>query len=106
MGYAAGHLAELAWAQLVDAPFRLVDGRAPELEPDLVVVASAVEAVLLALGVVGIGAEVNTLVMLRSACTTLARHADEVVEHTDHRNVAAALRRRRAHQTRMVALDD
>src|SRR2546427_12947360 len=76
---------------------------AAELEPDLVVIAAAVEAVLLAFGVVGVRAEVFALVMLGRMSDALARHADKVVEHANNADVAPPLGGGGADESRVVA---
>src|SRR5438552_15925561 len=77
---------------------------AAKLEPDLVVVAATMEAVLLALGVVGVRAKVFALVVLGCARHALARHTDEVIEHANNADVTSTLGSGRADESRVVAL--
>src|SRR5579883_456756 len=102
MGDAGRHVVHLAGAQVLDAELGLVRRVAAKLQPQLVVVQPAVEAALLALGVVDLDVEDRRLVELRAGAA-LAGDALEEVKGAQLGDAAPL--RRHADQRGVVALD-
>src|SRR5262245_12529786 len=102
MGDPGRDVVHLAGEKMVDAELRLIDGIAAELEPELVVVQTAMKSELIPLGIVNLDVKNRGLVNLGPR-SLLSRHAGKEVERAKllHRPPLA----RNSHQMGIVPLD-
>src|SRR6266545_5469863 len=89
MRNAARHIAHLAWIKLVHAPLGVVRGMAAKLKPYLVVVHAPMETGLLSFGVVGVGAKVLALVLLRPRTPAFSGHTGKIIEDSQHTRLSS-----------------